>query len=405
MKILHTSDWHLGGRLHLQDRAEEQQKFLDWLTERLREERPDALVVAGDLFDTYTPSLVAQKMYFSFLTGVFQDKLCQKVVIIGGNHDSVALLESPRMVLSCVDTVVQASATEDEDREIVPLRKEDGSIGMVLCAVPFLRDADLRNETGTEMKGEARDKKLRQGFTSHYARVLKKAHEMAPDAPVVLMGHCAVTGAKTSDDRSERSREIGGVAVRSLEAFGDADYVALGHLHLPQTVGGRETIRYSGSPYAMSFDEAVEEKQVVVVTCGQRGGEVQIRTIPIPCFQPLVTVAGTREEILEQIDSSVIRDSAWVRIRVTDGEGPLATFWETCLERVTTARALLLVREDARVRKELSGISTLDDESLKTRSPLEIAFARLEDESLDETERARYQTLLREVAAEVEAES
>lgn len=296
MRLLHTSDWHLGQNFFSTSRTREVGKFLDWLIDLIRTEKVDVLVVAGDIFDSQVPSNTAQKQYFDFLYRVKKETLCEHIVIIGGNHDSPSLLNAPKDILKIANVHIFGSAEKDPAQEILFLKNRDGNPLCIVGAVPFLRDRDVRKS----VFGESDDNKadaLKNGIKKHYQVVaqemlkLKEAHLV----PAVLTGHLHVAGTKLHEGDGVREPYIGNLLRVGTEIFSEvADYVALGHIHQPQIAGGQNHIRYSGSPYPMSFDEAKHQKSVVIVDLEYSKPAI-IQLVPIPTFVDLVRLEGDLE--------------------------------------------------------------------------------------------------------------
>jgi exonuclease SbcD len=406
MKLLHTSDWHLGARLYEQDRTAEHAAFLDWLRDLLRAERPDALVVTGDIFDTYAPSNAAQGLYYDFLGAVFKDALCRSVVVIGGNHDSPSLLNSPEKVLSHLNTTVVGSAPQTLAAEAVFVPGENPGAGLLIAAVPYLRDGDLRAALPGESAAD-RTTRLREGFQTHYeqaaqaARVLGRERTGRADLPLVLTGHCFITGAALSDDKSERARAaVGGVDGYSAALLPSADYIALGHLHVPQSVSGRETCRYAGSPLPMSFAESSQQKSVTLVDFAAPAAPV-VRLIPVPVFQKLEQLSGSPESILARLaELTQAREAVWTELRVTEGEGLLDAFWNDAAALVKDTPVKILARVNARPSRLRAGRAAEGTDRLDTLTPEAVFALRLNEEDLTEAERADYTALFAEVVRE-----
>ncbi|HNX34880.1 MAG TPA: exonuclease SbcCD subunit D C-terminal domain-containing protein [Kiritimatiellia bacterium] len=409
MKILHTSDWHLGGKLHEQDRSGEHERFLAWLAALLREERPDALVIAGDVFDTFAPSNRALELYYSFLGEIFKSSLCRAVVAVGGNHDSPSLLDSPEKVLIHLHAHVVGAAAETPAQEVVWVPGADADSGLAIGAVPYLREGDLRCAAAGESE-EERAARLQAGFRAHYAAVAEAARALSRakagrDVPLVLTGHCCLSTAKLSDDHSERARTIGGLDSFSAALLPPADYVALGHLHLPQAVGGNPACRYAGSPLPMSFAEAQSAKSVALVTFGAQAGEpVDVRTVPVPVFQKLEQVSGAPEAIAARL-AELTRggEPVWADVQVTEGEGELAAFWDSLSALVRDTPVKILTRRNNRPGRSRAGRGDADTLRLDTLTPAEVFRMRLAEEALTDGERADFAALfnglLRDVAA------
>lgn len=401
MKLIHTSDWHLGGRLHEQDRTHEHERFLEWLLGLLHEEKPDALVVCGDVFDTYTPSNTATQLYYSFLGETFGKKLCGSVVVIGGNHDSPTLLSSPSSALKYLNTSIVGQSSENPEEGVFIVKAPDGSPGLVIAAVPYMRDADLRNfayASGIETADPSeRDEFLRSGFTARYAAAAEAARKAAPGAPLVLLGHCMITSARISDEKSERARTIGGIDSFSAMSLPMSDYIALGHLHIPQAVGGSETLRYSGAPLPMSFAEAGDAKSVVIAEFDpERKSPVKIRIASVPSFQKLVSITGTPEVALSGIRELVAGNSdVWTSVEVNEGEGDIRGFWNEIDEAARDSQVKILVKHDTRLRNFTGGIAGTEADDLKTLEPEDVARRRLAEENLSEAEIEEYMGMVR----------
>ncbi len=349
MKLLHTSDWHLGRSLYGRKRYEEFSAFLDWLAQTIEEENVDALLVAGDVFDTSTPSNRAQELYYRFLCRVAAS-CCRHVVVIAGNHDSPSFLNAPKELLRALNVYVVGSMTEALEDEVFVLHAEDKPEAIV-CAVPYLRDKDIRTvEPGETI--DDKNAKLVEGLKNHYAGVCaiaeqKRAEYISAghkDIPIVAMGHLFTAGGKTVDGDGVRELYVGSLAHVSEKVFPSSiDYLALGHLHVPQAVGSAEHIRYCGSPIPMGYGEATQEKKVVLVEFSpqkqprmetnthesngrQHGISVNscalvVREKVIPCFQELVRIVGSLDDIHARLEVLKKEDSAaWLEIEYTGSD-------------------------------------------------------------------------------------
>ncbi|MDR2452138.1 MAG: exonuclease SbcCD subunit D C-terminal domain-containing protein [Candidatus Accumulibacter sp.] len=311
LTLLHTSDWHLGRALYGRSRDDEFAAFLDWLAETMRRERVDVLEVAGDIFDTTTPTHRAQALYYGFLRRVAAGAVCRHVVIVAGNHDSPSFLDAPGELLSALDVHVVGRKRDDPADEVLLLENADGAAVAIVCAVPYLRDRDLREVEPGESIAD-KEAKLLQGLCAHYARVAEIAGEKRAgrDIPVVAMGHLFTDGGKTVDGDGVRELYVGSLAHVPAELFPPTlDYLALGHLHLPQTVRGAERIRYSGSPLAMGFAEAAQEKSVCRVVF--EGRAPTVTRIPVPVFRRLARVEGDWARIERVLAGLKADGSAW----------------------------------------------------------------------------------------------
>ena len=296
MKLLHTADWHLGARLVERDRLPEHAAYLDWLIDTLRTEQIDALLVSGDIFDAANPPQDAVALYFDFLKRL-ADLKTVKAVITGGNHDSASHLNAPRELLRRFEVHVFGHAGDN----VVDLG------GAVVAAVPFLRERDLREAAAGETMAAVHEQ-VRAAIRAHYTAQLAACRTIANGRPVIAMGHLTVLGATTSD--SERDIHIGNLGAVGADLFNGFDYTALGHLHRPQRVASIDTIRYSGSPIALSFSEAADAKSIVMIDT--QGMEIEL--LPIPTTRALVRVTANRAMLAT--DLAAIPADAWAEVTV-----------------------------------------------------------------------------------------
>jgi exonuclease SbcD len=272
MRLLHTSDWHLGQTLHNFDRTYEHQCFLDWLLDTIVAEEVDALLIAGDVFDNANPSATAQRQLYRFLQ---QARVCAPqldIVVIAGNHDSPGRLEAPGPLLEAHGTRVvghvvrDAAGNIDVERFLVPLTGKDGAVRAWCVAIPFLRPGDVPRVAPPSADGAPNDAfdAYLAGIRSLYQQAYELARARATDGQaIVAMGHCHMVGGDASPD-SERRIVIGGTEALPAAMFGpDVAYAALGHLHLAQRVGQQDHLRYSGSPLPLSFAEVGYRHQVL----------------------------------------------------------------------------------------------------------------------------------------------
>jgi len=303
MKLLHTSDWHLGRTLYGRKRTSEYAKFLDWLAEVICKQQIDLLCIAGDVFDSTNPSNKAQNLYYAFLQKIIASG-CNDVIIIAGNHDSPTLLEAPKDLLKAINIHVIGNVPENPEDEIILIRDLSGNPRLMVCAVPYLRDRDIR----TAKEGETIDDKSRNlinGIEQHYLQIVDLAQKqrriLDRTIPLVAMGHLFAAGGKTIEGDGVRDLYVGSLVHVNGDIFPDEiDYLALGHLHSSQRVSGSETRRYCGSPLAMSFAEANKEKQVLLVTFGPQINEV--KSLAVPTFQKLVSLTGNLPDLLDKIE-------------------------------------------------------------------------------------------------------
>jgi exonuclease SbcD len=322
MKIFHTADWHIGQHLHTKKRYEEFNQFFCWLIEKISAESVDVLLVAGDVFDSTTPSNYALELYNNFLAEVSKTS-CRHVVITGGNHDSPSLLNAQRQVLKLLQIHVVGGSEKSAKDEVLVLRNQNNIPELIVCAVPYLRDRDVRkSEPGEtiEIKGQ----KLIEGIRLHYEEVCSEAIKIRDSlghwVPIIGMGHLFAAGGITKEGDGVRDLYVGSLGHVHADLFPESfDYLALGHLHVPQIVGGKETIRYSGSPLPISFSEAEQIKKLISIEFVDR--QIQINEMPIPCFHELKRIRGDWPEIFEEIGLARDREKgAYLEIVYSGGE-------------------------------------------------------------------------------------
>lgn len=306
LHLIHTADWHLGQTFFGYDREAEHDAFLEWLGDTLTQRQTDVLLIAGDIFDVANPSATAQRRFYRFLRETSRRNPGLQIVVIAGNHDSAVRLEAPVPLLEEMNTALVGLVKRKEeggidfDSLVFPLCDREGNRKAWCLAVPFLRQGDYpasEEEQDTYIAGIGR----------MYAQLVASASQRRVSGEaLVAMGHLHATGAELSDDdRSERVI-MGGLESVPVDAFSaELAYTALGHIHKAQRVGGRENVRYAGSPLPMSFSEKNYRHQVVEVVL--EGEEVvSVASVDIPLTAPLMRVPeqpASPAEVLERVAS------------------------------------------------------------------------------------------------------
>ncbi|HEX8602372.1 MAG TPA: exonuclease SbcCD subunit D C-terminal domain-containing protein [Pseudoduganella sp.] len=299
MRLLHTSDWHLGQSLHNFDRHYEHQCFLDWLLETLIAEQADALLIAGDVFDNANPSAASQRQLYRFLRQARQASPGLDIMLVAGNHDSPGRIDAPGPLLEELGTRVVGNVERGADgaidvaRLVHPLTNHDGDVAAWCLAVPFLRPADVpRVDSGGDP--------YLAGIAELYRLALAHAESLRqPGQAIVAMGHCHMVDGQMSAD-SERRIVIGGTEMLPAGIFGPSiAYVALGHLHLAQQIGRHAHIRYCGSPLPLSFSEVHYQHQVLRIDLDGQALQETV-SIPVPRAVHLLRVP-TRPAPLTQV--------------------------------------------------------------------------------------------------------
>ena len=281
-RILHTADWHLGKMLNEQSREEEQKRFLDWLLKQVVDLEVDVVLVAGDIFDTANPPQSAEALYYDFVAELNR-KSSASLVLIAGNHDSANQLEAPKRVLKALRTYVHGAVADDASGRLLLLPSSDAP-KVAIAMVPFLREKDLRIGKSGD-KEDAVRKEIIAGISRIYEETANAAKAAKLACPIIATGHLTVAGSSSSE--SEREIHIGGLGAVDSSVFPDTyAYVALGHLHRPQSTDKAGRIRYSGSPIALSFSEVDDKKEVRLLDVTDK--DIIQSAVPIPVFRHLV---------------------------------------------------------------------------------------------------------------------
>ena len=403
MRIIHTSDWHLGQHFMGKSRQAEHQAFLDWLLQQVAVQQADAVLVAGDIFDTGAPPSYARELYNRLVVALHE--LGVQLILLAGNHDSVATLAESQPLLARLNTLVVPAIDPDPARMVHLLRNKQGQPAALLCALPFIRPRDvLRSEAG--QSAEDKQRSLQQAIASYYQQVYDAAcvqrQALGQPLPIVATGHLTTVGASSSE--AVREIYVGALEAFPTAAFPPADYIALGHIHRPQVVGGLAHIRYSGSPIALGFDECRQQKEVLLVTLGSQGVQ-DITPLPVPVFQPMAQLRGTLASLGPQLAAAAQAGSAaqpvWLEVCV-QADDYLADLQQRLAQLCDglPLDILRLRRERPQLAASLAGNPR---ETLDELSPQEVFARRLALETLDEALAAelatRHQHILQQLQA------
>ena len=291
MRILHTADWHIGQRLYERQRLDEHRQFLEWLLKTIKCEKVELLLVSGDIFDTSLPSADATNLYYEFLHR-FSRETKAYAVITAGNHDSPRHLEAPKEFLKMGRIYVVGRAANPDDCVFNFPQENLENPKVSVAAVPYLSESEL-----SHISFETEPKKAER-YRERLRRLYRQCvNAMPANLPKILMGHLFVHGGQKSD--SEREIQIGGATAIRIDDFPcGVDYVALGHLHRPQSINGASyPVRYSGSPLPLRFNEATYRKTVCLLEVSGVDDSPSVEEVEIPVFKELCTVEGDRESV------------------------------------------------------------------------------------------------------------
>ena len=375
MKILHTADWHLGHRLHEYSQVEEQILFLNWIENYIIKEKIDVLLISGDIFDTGTPSNQSLEMYYTFLVKL-KNTTCKSVIVTGGNHDSPGTLNAPKHILSALSIIVVGKATENIEDEVFKININSEEV--IIGAVPYLRDGDIRRAVAGESFEELTDK-YKTALINHYKASAKQCELInTRKAPVIAMGHLFAVGGSVSE--SEQNIYVGTLGHIGAEDFPTYfDYIALGHLHRPQIIGGNDKVRYSGSPNILSFSEIDYDKKVIVLTI-EDNKISHIKDDIIPCFREFYKINGTIEECIKQFPNIISNPYAltpWVEIVLNEENGVNTE----SLKKATKDYVFEILKTSLKTQRRLKGIEELleDTKSIKELLPTEVFKLKCEE--------------------------
>jgi exonuclease SbcD len=423
MRIIHTSDWHLGQFFINKSRAQEHQKFITWLLQQVLEYDVDAVIIAGDIFDTGSPPSYARELYNQFVIGM--NKLGRQLIILAGNHDSVSTLNESKDILAQLNTQVIAAASDDLASQVLTLKNKAGEVGAIVCAIPYLRPRDIMQSRSGE-SGQQKQQALGLAIGQHYSDVFELAekqrdalHNTSPNnpVPIIATGHLTAMGVTTSE--SVRDIYIGSLEAFPAKDFPAADYIALGHIHRPQRVAKTEHIRYCGSPIPLSFDElgsdsTISQKKVLLVDF-KDGALNRVEPLSVPLFQPMQVIKGdlnSIEQQLAQFTSDAINENedcqlpTWLSIEV-DTQDYLNDLQQRIQALTADMNVEILQLRRAR-KQQQQRIEREDKELLAELSPEDVFERRLASEIFeteDEKERlSRLKTAFTSIVDELKTE-
>ncbi|MCD8431861.1 exonuclease SbcCD subunit D C-terminal domain-containing protein [Tenacibaculum finnmarkense genomovar ulcerans] len=379
MKILHTADWHLGHRLHEHSQLEEQTLFLAWIENYISNEKIDLLLISGDIFDTSSPSNQSLTMYYNFLVKL-QKTSCKNIIITGGNHDSPGTLNAPKELLNALSIKVVGKATEKIADEVFEININDEKV--LIGAVPYLRDGDIRRAVAGESFDDLTDK-YKKALINHYQEIAIKSEKInSSNAPVIAMGHLFATGGSVSD--SEQNIYVGTLGHIGAQDFPTYfDYVALGHLHRPQIVGENDKIRYSGSPNILSFSELTYDKKIIVLEISANKIS-NIDDVIVPNFREFYKLKGSMDDCIAKfpnIISNSYQLKPWVEI-VLDEDNTIQT---DELKIASEAYDFEILKITLKNQRKIKGIEELlaDATSIKELVPTEVFKLKCEEMDFD----------------------
>jgi len=388
MRILHTSDWHLGQHFMGKSRQAEHQALIDWLLVQVEAHAVDAVLIAGDIFDTGAPPSYARELYNHLVVQLHRAGVA--LLLLGGNHDSVATLGESRALLAFLSATVVAEVQPPADQLVLlPKRGKPAEPGCIVCAVPFIRARDvLQSQAG--QSAQDKQQSMQAAIQAHYqavyaagkTRQAELQQALGRTLPLIATGHLTTVGA--SSNESVREIYVGSLDAFPTAAFPAADYIALGHIHKPQKVGGLDHIRYCGSPIPLGFDEARQTKEMLLVDL-DANGLAGITALVVPRFQAMVSLSGNLITLATAIQDVATQGTAeqpvWLEVTVAEDD-----YLSDLPARISEMTQGLPV-EVLRVRRQrASTAATLAGQPLETLdelSPAEVFARRLAQEDLE----------------------
>ena len=358
MKFIHTADWHLGNTMHDIDRTRETEAFLEWLKMKIAVLGAEVLVIAGDIFDVVNPSNVAKKQYYKFLASLLATK-CSNVVIVGGNHDSGALLDAPSEIFEALNIKVVGSINNRKvDDLVVELKDAQGNAIGICCAVPFMRNLELEQfykadnaERAANDDSDSDEDLLKRLYADVYRRAVELRGNR--EIPIIATGHLYasnLSGRGSEDGENGGNREnaaansgnenvavpetsiddgvrevIGTLGNVDVDVFPqELDYVALGHIHYTSMVAKNPKVRYSGSPFVMGFDEANCKRYVLCVDVASNENP-SVEKIEVPKAMRFEQFKGDVESLkraLRNLEKELLANpmETYVDLLLTSGE-------------------------------------------------------------------------------------
>ncbi len=401
LKILHISDLHLGKNLYGKTRTDEFCQTLNHLIDVIKKDNIDVLLIAGDVFDSSMPALEAQKLYYDFLAKLAKTKL-KHTVIIAGNHDSPNFLKAADPLLSALNIhIVSNIDVENIDKEIIVLKDDDSIPYLIISAIPYLRERDIRRILIDENEDEVHAE-YRKAVIAHIKKVSDQAfleqeyilNNYHIKIPVIAMAHLFMVGDAISDADTARDLFVGSLCPIEADSFDSRyDYIALGHLHAGHKIKQNEFIRYSGTLLPLNFGEQ-ETKHACLIEFD--GNNKKLSLIPFPPIKNLIRIKGDLEVISKRLKELKKENKAFMIEILLEGHEDALTI-KNRIDNLTTDSLIEILR----IKDNRSfGMALSQDDEIKQLADLneDSVFLRLLDcAQIDEADRAEYISTYKEI--------
>ena len=403
LKILHTSDLHLGKSLYNFNRHDEFEKMLDFLIKTIVELKVDVLLLSGDIFDTTMPSNDTQRLYYNFLNKLQQTPL-KHTVIIAGNHDSPSFLGSPKILLEsfCKLSIVPSIDPQNLDQEVLILEDEQKKPYLIVAAIPYIRERDIRAFYLDEDESD-RNLGYCKAVTEHISKVVERAflkqegllNKTQVKVPVVAMAHLFTAGGICLEDDGVRDLFVGTLSHIDATVFDPRlSYVALGHLHVPQEVMKNKFIQYSGTPLAMGFSEK-QDKHFCLLSLD--GEQRELDFIKIPIFKHLCQVTGNLTQIQNKLlELKKLKQEVLIEI-IVEGNDDTQSLQDLISYLTRDSKLKILRIKDQRLEVKSLNLEDSKGQTLEQLTDEVVFKKRLERDLIDDKEQEEYLKTYREM--------
>lgn len=402
MKILHTADWHIGKQLYKFPLAEDLQLFFEELIGIIESQEIDVLLISGDIFDLSNPSNEDRKVYFSFLKRMLNYNL--HIIITAGNHDSAKMIDGPKELFESLNIHLVGEGSSLENQLISIPADSKNKHELLIAAVPYLRERDIRKSIAGETPS-SKEELTKKGIIDHYKNMFELASAKSESSCKIAMGHLYIYGVKLSD--SEREIQVGNLAGINAENLDVGfDYVALGHIHKPQTIHPENKLMYSGSPIALSFSERKDKKRLVVLTV-ENDEIINQEIIPLETHRRLVKLEGTVDEIRQKLidfDESYTLPT-YIEIHAHEEKRDSTKQLELVqLSEIKSDKFIIVNKRITFAEKAPYSFLALSQKNIEELSPIQVFDERMKESNEDEELKKELKELYLEILDELQNE-
>ncbi len=396
MKILHTSDLHLGKNLYDMPRYDEYQKLLDFIIKTIIDFKIEVLLLCGDIFDTKTPSHKSQELYYNFLTKLNSIKSLDNVVIISGNHDSPSFLDAAKILLKTLRIHIISNASDNIQDEVFILKDKNGKEKLVVGAVPYLRSSDLITSSFTEDM-QSRNNNLRLAIKQHYENIgyecQKASQKFDPPLPIIGTGHLFL-GGNTQLQNNDDNIYVGSLDLMPASIIPSCfKYTALGHIHRPQKIDNNDYIRYCGSPLQLSFDEDNSKKFINIVEITDT---TTVTAIEVPVFQKIKSLKGDAKALLDEV-SLLVKNNENIFLELNyESDSPIGDLYDKVIAITNKSLVKVLALKDRSIKSQVLK-REFKEEDLSALTPYDVFNRLLDTQKIPLEEKYEYINTFKEI--------